>query len=159
MPILAKIFDIQTFTLMKFAHDLVAKNALRRAFTIVEILIVAVLIGIIAAAAVPAVSQYRAAKARTAMMNDGQRLGNAAQTYFAETLERTVVVKYNPASGTVSAPAAFRMLDGNKIAPEYIVPDNEIKITFDTKESFTLRHPRGGEYTFSDKGELSRSSD
>ncbi len=144
---------------MKFAHDPVTRNALRKAFTLIEILIVAVLIGVIAAAAVPAVSQYRAAKARTAMMNDGQRLGNAAQAYFAETLERTVIVKYNPATGAVSAPEAFRMIDGNKISPEYIVPGNEIKITFDTKESFTLRHPSGGVYTFSDKGELSRSND
>ncbi len=144
---------------MKFAHVPVARNALRKAFTLIEILVVAVLLGVIVAAAVPAVSQYRAAQARTAMMNDGQRLGNAAQAYFAETLERTVIVKYNPATGAVSAPEAFRMIDGNKIAPEYVVPGNEIKITFDTKEAFTLRHPSGGFYTFSDKGELSRSSD
>ncbi len=144
---------------MKFAHVPVTRNALRKAFTLIEILIVAVLIGVIVAAAVPAVSQYRAAQARTAMMNDGQRLGNAAQAYFAETLERTVIVKYNPATGVVSAPEAFRMIDGNKISPEYIIPGNEIKITFDTKESFTLRHASGGVYTFSDKGELARSTD
>ena len=144
---------------MKFAHVPVTRNALRKAFTLIEILIVAVLIGVIVAAAVPAVSQYRAAQARTAMMNDGQRLGNAAQAYFAETLERTVIVKYNPATGAVSAPEASRMIDGNKISPEYIIPGNEIKITFDTKESFTLRHASGGVYTFSDKGELARSTD
>lgn len=144
---------------MKFAHVPVTRNALRKAFTLIEILIVAVLIGVIVAAAVPAVSQYRAAQARTAMMNDGQRLGNAAQAYFAETLERTVIVKYNPATGAVSAPEAFRMIDGNKISPEYIIPGNEIKITFDTKESFTLRHASVGIYTFSDKGELARSTD
>ena len=144
---------------MKFAPVPVTRNALRKAFTLIEILIVAVLIGVIVAAAVPAVSQYRAAQARTAMMNDGQRLGNAAQAYFAETLERTVIVKYNPATGAVSAPEAFRMIDGNKISPEYIIPGNEIKITFDTKESFTLRQASGGVYTFSDKGELARSTD
>jgi len=145
---------------MKFAPVPVTRNALRKAFTLIEILIVAVLIGVIVAAAVPAVSQYRAAQARTAMMNDGQRLGNAAQAYFAEAFgERTVIVKYNPATGAVSAPEAFRMIDGNKISPEYIIPGNEIKITFDTKESFTLRHASGGVYTFSDKGELARSTD
>lgn len=143
---------------MKFAHYPVTRNALRKAFTLIEILIVAVLIGVIVAAAVPAVSQYRAAQARTAMMNDGQRLGNAAQAYFAEAFgERSVIVKYNPATGAISAPEAFRMIDGNKISPEYIIPGNEIKITFDTKEAFTLRHPTGGVYTFSDKGELARS--
>ena len=91
------------------------------------------------------------------MINDGQRLGAAAQGYFAETLERAVTVKYNPATGAIGAPAAFRMQDGNRIAPAYVLPGNEIRITFDTKEAFTLKHPEGGAYTFSDKGDLSRS--
>lgn len=129
----------------------------RKAFTLIEILIVVVLVGIIVAAAVPAVSQYKAAQAQTAMINDGQRLGTAAQLYFAETLERSVVVSYNPTNGVITAPEAFRIQNGNRIQPEYILPGNEIKISFDTKESFTLKHPTGGTYTFSDKGELTRS--
>lgn len=129
----------------------------RKAFTLIEILIVVVQLGIVAAAAVPAVSQYKAAQARSAMINDGQRLGTAAQAYFAETLERSVVLRYNPATGAISGPDAFRLQDGNKISPDYIFPGNEFKITFDTREAFELKHPKGGTYTFSDKGDLARS--
>lgn len=132
-------------------------NRARRAFTLIEILIVVVLAGIIVAAAIPAISQYKAAQAQTTMMNDAARIGAAAQIYFGETLSRSVTVQYNPTSGAISAPAAFRMQDGNKIAPGYRFPDNEIKILFDTKEAFTLRHEAGGAFTFNDKGELSRS--
>lgn len=138
-------------------HHLRSRLQARKAFTLIEILIVVVLLGIIFAAAVPAISQYKAAQAQTVMINDGQRLGAAAQGYFAETLERAVTVKYDPATGAIGAPAAFRMQDGNRIAPAYVLPGNEIRITFDTKEAFTLKHPEGGAYTFSDKGDLSRS--
>lgn len=130
----------------------------RRAFTLIEILIVVVLAGIIVAAAIPAISQYKAAQSQTVMMNDAARIGAAAQLYFGETLSRSVTLKYNPTSGALTADsAAFRMQDGNKIAPGYNLPGNEIKITFDTKEAFTLRHEKGGAFTFNDKGELSRS--
>lgn len=129
----------------------------RKAFSLIEILIVVILIGIVVAAAIPAISQYQAAKVQTLMYNDGQRIGAAVQAYFAETLERTVVLKYNPKNGMVIAPDAFRLQDGNKISPDYVIPGNELRITFDTKEAFTLKHPKGGTYTFSDKGELSRS--
>lgn len=130
----------------------------RRAFTLVEILIVVILVGIIVAAAIPAISQYKAAQSQTVMMNDAARIGAAAQLYFGETLSRSVTLKYNPETGAVVADsAAFRMQDGNKIAAGYKLPGNEIKITFDTKEAFTLRHEKSGSFTFNDKGELSRS--
>lgn len=130
---------------------------LRKAFTLIETLIAAVLIGIVVAVAVWIFPQYQASSALTEAINDGQRIGNAAQAHFAETLERTVIVQYNPATGAISGPATFRLQDGNKVTPGYIIPNNEIKITFDNKESFTLKHAKGGVYTFSDKGELSHS--
>ena len=93
----------------------------------------------------------------TEAINDGARIGNAAQAHFAETLERTVTVQYNPTNGVITGPDTFRLQDGNKITPGYLIPGNELKISFDNKESFTLKHPKGGVYTFSDKGELSHS--
>lgn len=129
----------------------------RKAFTLIETLIVAVLVGIIIAVAVWIFPQYQASSALTEAINDGARIGNAAQAHFAETLERTVVVKYNPATGAITGPATFRLQDGNKVTPGYIIPGNELKISFDNKESFTLKHAKGGVYTFSDKGELSHS--
>lgn len=144
---------------MKKKSLLSGVKSLRSAFTLIEILIVVVLLGVVVAAAVPAVSQYRAAQAQAEMINDGQRLGTAAQAYFAETLERTVLLKYNPATGAVVGPDAFRMQDANRIAAGYIIPDNQIRITFDTKEAFRLKHAKGGTYTFSDRGDLVRSSE
>ena len=129
----------------------------RKAFTLIETLIVAVLVGIIIAVAVWIFPQYQASSALTEAINDGARIGNAAQAHFAETLERTVIVKYNPATGAITGPATFRLQDGNKVTPGYIIPGNELKISFDNKESFTLKHAKGGVYTFSDKGELSHS--
>ncbi|MBQ7331658.1 MAG: type II secretion system protein [Opitutales bacterium] len=129
----------------------------RKAFTLIETLIAAVLIGIVVAVAVWIFPQYQASSALTEAINDGARIGNAAQAHFAETLERSVVVQYNPVTGAITGPDTFRLQDGNKVTPGYIIPGNELKITFDNKSSFTLKHAKGGSYTFSDKGELSHS--
>ena len=129
----------------------------RRAFTLIEILIVVVLVAIIIAAAIPAISQYKAAQAQTAMMNDGSRIGAAVQAYFGETFTRSVTLQYDPVTGDIIAPAAFHMQDGNKISPGYIVPGNEFKITFDSAEAFTLKREDAGSFTFRDSGELTRS--
>ncbi len=128
-----------------------------KAFTLVEILVFVVLVAILIAAIVPIYSQHKAALAQTTMQNDGLRIGTAAQIYFAETLERSLTLKYDPATGTVSGPEAFRIQDNNKIQPEYEFPNNEIKITYATKEAFALKHPRGGRYVFDDKGNLTHS--
>lgn len=129
----------------------------RKAFTLIETLFAAVLIGVVVAVAVWIFPQYQASSALAEALNDGARIGNAAQAHFAETLERSVVVRYNPTTGVVTGPDTFRLQDGNKVTPGYIIPGNELKITFDNKESFTLKHAKGGIYTFNDKGELSHS--
>ncbi len=129
----------------------------RKAFTLIETLFAAVLIGVVVAVAVWIFPQYQASSALAEALNDGARIGNAAQAHFAETLERSVVVRYNPTTGAVTGPDTFRLQDGNKVTPGYIIPGNELKITFDNKESFTLKHAKGGIYTFNDKGELSHS--
>jgi len=139
-----------------FSFSKYAKN-FRHAFTLVEILIFVVLLGIITAAAIPAVRQYQAAQMQTAIMNDGERIGIAAQAFFAETFTRHVTLQYDPNSGQITGPAAFHMQNGNKISPGYEVPGNEIKIAFDTTLAYTLKHEDAGSYTFNDRGELSHS--
>lgn len=129
----------------------------RRAFSLLEILIAVVLIAIVASAAYPAIRQYQAAKMQTAMINDGERIGIAAQAFFAETFTRHVTLQYDPNSGQITAPAAFHMQNGNKISPGYDIPGNEIKIAFDTTHAYTLKHDDAGSFTFNDRGELSHS--
>lgn len=131
-------------------------NSFKKAFTLVEILIVVVLVAVVAAVAVPAVRQYQATKAQAVMQDDGARLGIAAQTYFAETFTHSVTLNYNKATGTISAPEAFKMLNGNRIAPGYEIGES-FTIERDNDKGFQLKSAVGGVYTFNYQGKLTKT--
>lgn len=132
-------------------------NPFKKAFTLVEILIVVVLVAVVCAVAVPAVRQYQATQAQAVMQDDGARLGIAAQTYFAETFSHEVTLGYNKATGTISAPDGFKMLNGNRIAPGYEIGDS-LKIERDTDKGFQLKSAVGGVYTFDYQGKLKKTT-
>lgn len=129
---------------------------MKKAFTIIEILICVVLLGIITAIAYPATQQYLATRAQAYMQDDGSRLGSAAQIYFAETFEQEVTLRYNKETGSVVGPQQFKMLNGNRIEKGYDIPA-EITIRRDDKEAITLKSEKGGTYVFDDKGKLMKT--
>ena len=77
---------------MKTSHS-------NKGFTLVEIMIVVVIIGLLAAMAIPAFKKVRESSIEKTVLNDGRMLGAAAQQYFMENGVTTVSCSFD-AAGT-----------------------------------------------------------
>lgn len=66
------------------------KSSSRAAFTLVEIMIVVVIIGMLAALAIPAFQKVRASSQDKAVLNNARQLAAAADQYFHENGATTV---------------------------------------------------------------------
>ncbi|ACB75046.1 type II secretion system protein [Opitutus terrae] len=73
-------------------------NKSSKGFTLVEIMIVVVIIGLLAAMAIPAFQKVRASSQEKAIVNNLRQLSSAAQQYFLENGVSTVA--YNSLVGT-----------------------------------------------------------
>ena len=74
----------------------------KKGFTLVEIMIVVVIIGLLAAMAIPAFQRVRENSISSRMDNDARQLASAAQQYFLEENVSTVSVTYDPANGEIT---------------------------------------------------------
>lgn len=67
------------------------KNRNTQGFTLVEIMIVVVIIGLLAAMAIPAFQKVRSSSQDKAVLNNARQLSGAADQYFLENGVSTVV--------------------------------------------------------------------
>ena len=84
------------------------KHTSTKGFTLVEIMIVVVIIGLLAAMAIPAFQKVRSSSMEKAMLNDARQLGAAIQQYCMEKGTTQVTgVTYTSTTGLLAGNADF----------------------------------------------------
>jgi type IV pilus assembly protein PilA len=124
------------------------KTQSKKGFTLVEIMIVVVIIGLLAAMAIPAFQKVRESSVGKALTNDARQLASAAQQYMLEEAVTEVTFTITPADGSVGAPLDeyVKQVGKNTTGPGTIKMDSD----------FTLSHPQyeeDAEQTFSPEGQ------
>ena len=110
------------------------KNTLKKGFTLVEIMIVVVIIGLLAAMAIPAFQKVRQDSRQSAVVNDARQLASAAQQFMLEQNATQVTHGYVPATGLL----------GTQLTPyvRKIGTGYTMSTTLGLDTTFTIAHPQ-----------------
>ena len=123
------------------------KNTSKKGFTLVEIMIVVVIIGLLAAMAIPAFQKVRKDSRESAVQNDARQLASAAQQYMLENNVTTVTHGYASDTGTIGTDLAPYV---RKLGTGYTMT-----ATLGINSTFTINHPQlDGTITFTAEGQV-----
>lgn len=110
------------------------ENTSKKGFTLVEIMIVVVIIGLLAAMAIPAFQKVRQNSRHSAMDNDARQLAAGAQQYMLENDVTQATLTYASTTGVVTGQLAAYV---KQVGTGYSTVPASIGIA-----DFTINHPQ-----------------